>query len=590
MKINVINSINFGRRLRADEESGYTETLKQAKEACGNKGKSVLIVPSSSLPQSKELNTGVGNLASKDGLEFFDFVKKYWGINGVQILPIGQYHSHRGEYPIYSGTSMDLGNHVIDIKSFATEDEFRQIVENNSVNDRVNFSNIIEKDSVQEKVLRQIYERDKNLPEFQEFKKQNNSRLEPKALYQVLRNKYGNYKNWDSIDKNLFNPDIVSISARKKRINEIKKLGEKEIDFYEFKQFLAEKSLKKSREELNKRGLKLYGDMLVGFSRDEVWAHPKAFIKDTTIGWSLPALDFSTPEGEKLLREKTAFYAQRYDGFRIDASWTYISPRLENTSTHTITRPQYDGKILDIIDDEAKKVKGFDIKNIMHEFAADSENFTPYQGGELKPFIKDRVKIYTSEHLTDNWGTNKSFIERGWGKDSFIIGTSNHDSKKIEFNENQAEILAKILKIPKEKIKDLKEFKKAKFAEPMSAYNNMYYFIDALGMEETFQHNSDKTLNYASKVHADYQNEYFNKLTKGEAFNPMDALEKSFISQGLDKENPKLFKEIVKYRKILEENETAGKRKFILKIGFSIAAGALLIYGLCKYAKKKRKL
>ena len=116
MKISAITSVNFGRRLKADEETGYTETLKQAKEACGNKGKSVLIVPSSSLPQSKELNTGVGNLASKDGLEFFDFAKKYWGRNGVQILPIGQYHSHRGEYPIYSGTSMDLGNHVIDIR------------------------------------------------------------------------------------------------------------------------------------------------------------------------------------------------------------------------------------------------------------------------------------------------------------------------------------------------------------------------------------------------------------------------------------------------------------------------------------------
>ena len=285
MRINSINSVNFKRRLRAEEEADYTSTLRLAKEKAGNRGKSILIVPASSLPQSKELNTGVGNLASKDGLQFFDFAKKYWGINGVQILPVGQYHSHRGEYPIYSGTSMDLGNHIIDIKSFATEDEFKQIIQNNKISDKVNFSNVVEHDSVQEKVLQSIYERDKNLPEFQEFKAKNISRLEPKGIYQALKKKYGtgNFKKWYSIDKNLFNPEIVSLKEHEKRINEIKKSCIKEIDFYEFKQFLAEKSLQKAKTELNNRGIKLYGDMLCGFSFDEVWAHPNAFMENASI-------------------------------------------------------------------------------------------------------------------------------------------------------------------------------------------------------------------------------------------------------------------------------------------------------------------
>ena len=568
MRINSINSVNFKRRLRAEEEADYTSTLRLAKEKAGNRGKSILIVPASSLPQSKELNTGVGNLASKDGLQFFDFAKKYWGINGVQILPVGQYHSHRGEYPIYSGTSMDLGNHIIDIKSFATEDEFKQIIQNNKISDKVNFSNVVEHDSVQEKVLQSIYERDKNLPEFQEFKAKNISRLEPKGIYQALKKKYGtgNFKKWYSIDKNLFNPEIVSLKEHEKRINEIKKSCIKEIDFYEFKQFLAEKSLQKAKTELNNRGIKLYGDMLCGFSFDEVWAHPNAFMENASIGWGLPALDFTKPDGEKLLREKTAFYAQRFDGFRVDASWTYVSPRIEKSET--IIRPQYGAGILDIIDDEAKKVKGFDTKNIMHEFSANAENFSLYEGGELKPFVKDRVKICTLKEFKKKQNVNKSLLELGWPKDSFILGISNHDSKKAEFNN---------------------ELKKKLFSEPVSSYNNMLYFIDALGMEETFQHNGDRTLNYASKIHTDYEKEYFNKLAKGEAFNPMDALEKSFIESGLDKDNPKLFKKIVKYRKILEEKEGVRKNKTIIPIALGITACALLIYGLCKYSKKKRK-
>ena len=49
----------------------------------------------------------------KNDQKFFEFAKLYWGINEIQLLPTGQYHTHKGEVPIYSGTTMDLGNHMI---------------------------------------------------------------------------------------------------------------------------------------------------------------------------------------------------------------------------------------------------------------------------------------------------------------------------------------------------------------------------------------------------------------------------------------------------------------------------------------------
>ena len=126
MDIKINSAINFQRRLKTKEEGEYSAVLKQAKEKIGNNGKSILIVPTSSLPQNAQNNTGVGTLNQAESEKFFDFAKKYWGINEIQIQPAGQYHGWQGQYPIYSGTSMDLGNHMIDIKSHCTEEEFKE--------------------------------------------------------------------------------------------------------------------------------------------------------------------------------------------------------------------------------------------------------------------------------------------------------------------------------------------------------------------------------------------------------------------------------------------------------------------------------
>ena len=587
MKVCNISGINFERRLKQQEKADYSDVLTKGRNKCIGKNsegnKFILIVPASSLPN----RTGVGNLNSKESQEFFDFAKLYWGINEAQILPIGQYHGHRGEYPIYSGTSMDLGNHVIDIHKYTSEKDFEEIVKKNTTKDRVNFSNVVEKNSAQENVLRRIYKGGKYKKEFEEFKKNNIQRLKPKALYSALTEIYHihNYKYWNKLDENLFNRNIVSEREFEKRVKEIQNLKGEEIDFYYFKQFLAEDSLKNAKNNLNKKGIKLNGDMLCGFSYDEVWSNPKAFIPNTSIGWNLPALNLDSEEGQKLLREKVRFYAERFDGIRIDASWTYINQ--PNIGIADESKKYYQGKILDIIDEEVKKVKGesYDLRNIMHEFAASREDFDIYDGYNLKPYVKDRVKIYTSEHINEKWGTNKSFLERGWSNDSFIIGARNHDSKRIKATDKQIDVLSKVLKIPAKKLKNQNEFVKAKLAEPMGAKYSMIYFADALNINQDFQRNSDKKLNYATQIPLDYQDKYFSALENGEGFNPMDALEKSFKAKGLDKTEPKLYKKIVKYKKILEQKE---KQTYpFAKIIGGLACVGLIIYGFFKFHKTK---
>lgn len=547
MEIKINTSVNFKRRLKKSEEADYCAVLKEAKEKAGNKGKSILILPTTALPQNNSNNTGIGNLASEEGQKFFDFAKKYWGINEIQLLPTGQFLEPN--YRPYSGSSMDFGNHMINIKKHATQEEFDELVKGNTTHDKVNYNNIIGKNSKQEEILKKIYERNLKDKTFNEFKINNSERLEPKALFSVLTNIYGSsdYHSWSNEDKNLYSIEAPIREARIKILNE---QYAKEVDFFKFKQFLAETDLKEAKELLNAKGLKLDGDMICGFSNDEVWAHPKAFVKHGSIGWGLPSLDLETPEAEKLLREKVRFYAKNFDGVRVDASWTYVD--------HPIHKGRevkyYKEKFLNIIDEEFKNIKGkdFDLNNIMHEFIADVKDFNIHDGWQLKPYVKDRVKIYTSEYLEDTWGSNDSFLQRGWDKTKFIIGTTNHDSEVIKFNPDHAKILARILNIPEEKLMNKKEFVKAKFAEPLMAFNNMIFFREALGLDK-----------YTDKIGVDFEKDYIKSVQKGEAYNAMDALEKIFLAQNLDKTEPELFKKIVKYRKILDKKSTPTAIKWI---------------------------
>ncbi len=560
MEIRAINSLSFKRGLRQSEETEYKEVLRQAKSIAGNKGKSILIVPTAALPQSEINNTGVGNLTTPESLKFFEFAKKYWGINEVQILPSGQFHNHHGNYPVYSGSSMDLGNHMIDIKSHISDKDFRTIVEHNNLKNRINYANVVDLNSPQEQMLKKAYDNKSDSKAFKEFKTRNLSRLEPKALFRALRNMYGtaDFYKWKEDDKNLFS---LPAQMKEKRIKEIYELKGKDIDFYLFKQFLAEQDLKKAKEKLNSIGIKLNGDFICGFSYDEVWAHPKAFIPNTTIGWGLPALDFENPEGIKLLKEKVNFYAKRFDGLRVDAAWTYAKQPVNDTYR------VYGDKILNIIDDEVKKAKGesYNLKNIMHEFAADPAKFNIFDGYNLKQYIADRTKIFTSAHMSEDFGSNDIFLKRGWNPENFIIGASNHDTSTITPSKEQAKVLSKILNIPEEKLMDKKEFLKAKLSEPTAAYNNMIYYQEALNLR-----------NKTDKIPANYEELYYKSLQKGEAFNPMDALAKTFKAKGLDKENPKLYKKIIKYKKILEKKQIPTALKWITAGAIAICAAGLI--------------
>lgn len=617
MHIRFNTAITFERRLHSSEEAEFLDVLKSSKQKLGNNGNSILILPTSSLPQNVQEMSGVGNFLNKEGTNFIDFAKQYWGINCIQTLPNGRFPDfEKGGYKPYAGTNFALGEQLICLESLSNEEygkllnteDLKQIYEANTfVNKdfRVNYENVLDKNSKTNEKLKKAFEELKKadtdikkqmLEEFKTYKINNKEWLEPMSIYEALSVKYGDAdcKNWNHFDKNLYNLDVINLSKREKAIKGLR-LSEfgKEAEFFEFKQFIAEKHLEKARSILNKKGVKLSGDMCSGFSKSEVWANPKAFLKDSTFGWNLPALDLDAKEGQNLLRKKVNIYAKRYDSLRVDASWSYISPKIKNKKTGLITHKNYGDKILNLIDDEVRAVKGvaFDKSDIMHEFVADLETFNIYENTQIKPFIKERNKIYTTEAMHKDWGSVDNFIKRGWQNGEFVIGTTNHDSlpMRIQFadtasREVQTSVLSDLLKIPKSKLESLDEFIKAKFAEPMRSKHNMIFYIDALNLEGKYKETGNIVEDYRLKINSNYQDDFFKSLEKGKGFNIMDSLEKAFVAEGLDKTEKALYDKIVRFKKILQApsgakissgGDKGAKMAILIGLAIGIVAGLL---------------
>ena len=92
-------------------------------------------------------------------------------------------------------------------------------------------------------------------------------------------------------------------------------------------------------------------------------------------------------------------------------------------------------------------------------------------------------------------------------------------------------------------------FIQARFAEPMRSKNNMFFFTEALNIQDRYKDNPYSSNDYRIKISKNYKKDYFRALENGEGFNIMDAMQKAFVAEGLDKKEPELYKKILKYQK-----------------------------------------
>jgi len=621
MRISALNQVSFGRALKPEELAEFGSVRDEGKKLTGQTGKSIFIVPDTCLPQTEMKNTGVSSLANPESFVFFKDMKPYLGFNTAEVLPAGEISPVGKFYCAYEADALSLGSQHISPELLATDgyanllkaEDVQDIVDSNKIADRqniVNYSNVVDDDGAQnitlrEKAYKNFKALDENHPLKQEFKTfvaENNDWMEPKSIFGVLAKKHGtkDFDTWnDEVEKNLYNPDYDG-AARTERINKILGENAEDVDFYKFKQFLADKHLAEGKKNLNSIDVSLTGDCLIGFSKDEQWTYPKAFKKNHFIGepsWRLPSLDYDTitnPDSDaaKLLKKKVQLYAKRYDSIRFDVAWAYVSPVVTPPGVEKVlpeNRKEMGDTLLKFIENSVKEVKGqdYDLKNLIWEFDADSETFKMFKpdSKELIDPLKDRVKVLGSTYMHSKdemgWGSNDSFVNKWkWKPEEFVLGIGNHDAQPLRQIANNVEDicmpktagryhkddsikpLSEILKIDSAKLQDPVEFTKAKWAEPMTALNNQMFYMDVFGREDRFDVQTFNIVehpekNYARKITANYMEVFQNALREGFAFNIMDSLEKVFKSKGLDATHSELYNKIIKFRDILLEPEPA---------------------------------
>lgn len=601
MRVGVINnyrqSISFG-NLSKEEKAEFIKTKQDALDIIGKPDKSVFIYSSASLPQAPESNTGTGTLLSRQGDELLDVVKTFSTANVIQDLPSGELlpKPPKNFYCAYEASSDGLSTHLIEPEmlmderfgKLITPDELKTVVDANSGENKnvlANFENVVEPDSPFENMLKKAYERFKtgegetinNLrQEFDAYNAKNADWLESHGIFDVLSKKYGTpvFDHWsEEVDKKLYDIDYPQ-DLRDTRKSAILQENAEDIDFYKFKKFLADKSLGMAREKAHEKGFKFGGDVAYQFSLSDMFGNPKAFSYDVYMGQpdlKIPALNFyeiTNPNSSaaKMLAQKIRLAAERYDTLRLDMGWGYITPMLSNSDGSYNEKKEMGRSVTDFIENVIKSVKGenYNPKDIFYEVETGPGDFKAFNDDNsvIEP-LRDKVKIYSSDYMSEGWGSTKAYNEKFHIPPSdYIYGASNRDTTPLRdlatLDEhaarrgNQINVLSDILKINPEVLQNGDEFIRAKNAEPLLAKNHFMFFPEFFGMFGKFNaHNDNGAENFRLKMPTNPEQAYYDAVKEGRAFNLMDGLEKVFKAKGFDEKYPELFEKIVEFKEKL---------------------------------------
>lgn len=225
-------------------------------------------MPISSLPS----NYGIGTLG-KEAYNFVDFLVKskqsYW-----QILPIGP--TGYGDSP-YSTFSSYAGNpYFIDLDllvkdGLLAKKDLKDIRVSDDEN--IDYSYLYEK---RYKLLYKAYVNGfiKDEDEFNNFIK-SNPFISDYALYMAIKEQF-DMKQWiDWPDEKIRKRDEDSIKEYKEALKD-------RINFYEYIQYLFFKQFADLKDYMNKKGIKLIGDIPIYISLDssDCWCNPKEFQLD----------------------------------------------------------------------------------------------------------------------------------------------------------------------------------------------------------------------------------------------------------------------------------------------------------------------
>ena len=579
---------NFGRAFTTEEKKAYSSLISDAKKELNIQDTSAIVFDFN-VPSEKGYNTGIGTTFSDSMQKFISFVQSMTGISSIQVQPQGKI-SETNTSP-YSGTNYAYGEHIVDLKKLSTP-EYASILDEEKISNfaarewdgdkiineyRANYGALMHYpflESAYDNFIEKVEAGDEQAlklnAEFEQFKSDNSSWLQKESLYEVLSLEYGttDFSKWSETDRKLFDKGYP-VDIRTKRIAQLEKEQAEKIEVENFIQFIADKQQKESREMLNSKDIKLYGDCLIGFSQSEMWANPSCFRENLYYGgpdpncsetngiqtWGLPALDYTklgecSEDGDlsklgevgKFLYDKYSLFFKRYDGIRMDAAWQFVTPfiyQAVNGNYEEFKLPEINFTIFNIMKAAAKDTLGdkFDEQNpdnIMLELVGMSA------GKSREMTLNTYPHLYTTAYAQYD-ETPKKFLEKGYQDDKFYVGVGCHDNDSLvnmahcnytsdlhmagmkrDYNLDTSKLPfeAEEYKKQDEQAKREEDFRTAKFGEIFTSTKQFFTLPDMFGMEERINI-SGKTSkdNWTIRIPSDYEKFYFSQLSNGFGLN-----------------------------------------------------------------------
>ena len=618
-------NVGFNRKLNRKELEVYTKTVNQSLKLLDKE--LGIIIHNPSFPATKKENTGIGSIVSKTSIDKFVPMLKSHGFSSIQQEP----DNLRGIMDIspYSPLTPSKNILMIPLEKLKTTEygnilsanSFYKILEKNNPRhtQNINYKNVIANyDLALNEAYTNYKDKSKNInelsnkqksvieglnKEFDKFKNEKSEQEIPYAIYEILARKNGNdnWRKWNNQDKNLFNTKV----AKNEYLDSLKEKHKDDIEFYLFKQMLAEREIEKTKNLYKEKGIKIIGDSPIAFTMAEEWQHQDLFLDKLAIGcppdfyskdgqrWEFAVLnpekmfnsDGTLGDAGKLLQKRyERLFESSTGGARIDHIIGLVDPfvysryennmnwensgRLYSSHNHPILGKYAKSNIDDyasvmekIVIPAAEKF-GLTKNDIICEDLGyvtqpvrDVMNKLNLSGINLTEFDTTGVDTPAKNVLMLGSHDNPSFIEFtnslfNGAMDRFNWKTHVLASDTVKYNEN--------VDLYREELRsDKKKYMSASFAELFAspAKRIQIFFTDFFGIGKTYNRPGAKEDCWSLRLSDDYEKTYHNNLKNGLGLNLPEVLSRAIKHKGEEfaKANEKLLEKLDNFANILKE-------------------------------------
>jgi 4-alpha-glucanotransferase len=330
----------------------------------------VLNIHDGSFPSAASEDIGRGSPYSRGGLDFLRYVRAL-GFGGIQFGPQGE--TDPGNPSPYDGTAFSRSTLSIALAPLVEGSPWAGLLRGDSLAALVDACRPGDSERVphrraaaaQQRALAEAFEthcsrtgaaaarRGDLSDRFARFRRANARWLVPDAIFEALCAEHSgsDWRRWTgsaALDARLLWPEAREAEAAKRRLADLRRVHHRRLAAHAFSQFLAHEQHAALRQETSRLGLKLFGDLQIGFSPRDAWRLQGLFLPTLRMGappsrttpegqaWGYPVLDprqyHAGPRGSapgpvlRLLRARVAKLFAEFDGLRIDHPHGLVCP------------------------------------------------------------------------------------------------------------------------------------------------------------------------------------------------------------------------------------------------------------------------